>query len=58
MMSAASQRSSISETSGPCASRAGSIMKSRAHRTLARATDVRELVSIAIDRTSAIGFFE
>ena len=34
---------------------AGSILNSRAHSTRTSATDVRELVSITIDRTSGIG---
>ena len=34
---------------------AGAILKSRAHNTRTSATDVRELVSMTIDRTSDIG---
>ena len=56
MMSAASHVASMSDRSGPRASIVGAILNSRAHNTPASATDVRELVSIAIDRTSVISF--
>jgi hypothetical protein len=45
----------MSVRSGPRDSSAGRILKRRAQSTLTSATEVRELVSSAIDRTSAIG---
>ncbi len=56
MMSAASQCASIVATSGSRGSSAGSMPKWRSHSTCTSATDVRELVSMAIERTSRIGF--
>jgi hypothetical protein len=41
--------------SGPDEVMTGSIRKSLAHKTRTSATDVRELVSITMDRTSRIG---
>ena len=55
MIRAASQRPSICDKSGPAGSISGLILNSRAHRTRTSATDVRELTSMAIDRTSPIG---
>ena len=55
MTSAASARASIASMSGAIASNRGSMPKRRAHRTRSRPTDVRELVSVAIARTSPIG---
>src|ERR671918_505383 len=55
IISAASHRDSVSFRSGPRASIAGAILNTRAHRTRSSATELRELVSIAIDRTSSIG---
>jgi len=55
MISAASPSVSIAPKSGPDEVMIGSIRKSRAHKTRTSATDVRELVSITMDRTSRIG---
>ena len=55
MSSAASQRASIASRFGPSGSNVGWILNSFAQRTRTSATEVRELVSIAIDRTSLIG---
>src|SRR5437764_14389514 len=55
MTSAASQRASMAGRSGAWVSARGAILNSRAHRILTSATEVRELASIAMDRTSAIG---
>jgi len=56
MMSAASHRFNMPDKSASKASIAGWILYSRAHSTRTSAIDVRELVSMAIDRTSRIGF--
>ena len=55
MINAASQRSSIASRPGARISMDGWIPNSRAHSTRTSATEVRELVSIAIERTSDIG---
>jgi hypothetical protein len=54
MTSAASQRASMLGSSGPSGTSTGLIPNLLAHNTRTRATDVRELVSMAIDRTSPI----
>ncbi len=53
---AASAVASISSRRGPLEYNIGRILNSRAQRTRTSATDVRELVSSAIERTSRIRF--
>jgi hypothetical protein len=52
MISAASARDSIPSRSGSIGTASGATPKTRCSSTVDSATDVRELVSIAIDRMS------